>query len=453
MGKYKSKILSVVTHSSKETSSTKTTKTCIKNKNKKNSPPTVQTLRLRKKKKKKNKILSPALMLGQQFKRKSPTHPRLHPKDDYLKSDPNLNIFVRQLTSRSGMRSYEVFESVDVDGDGKVSVRDFEETCRSLNLGISPEEVHSLFRFIDLNSSEFIEFDEFVIAMKIGGWKPQESDGLMIMRTPDHDPKSYLDDSESSRGWAEMQDPSLVQPMFKNNESSSASPENELWNEVKRLSLSHHGLDMTNRYRPQTANSKSDEEVVVSTRVKVSKTRDESEKHHVVLSRISSGLVTGRKKIKLKAIPDNRDVDRKNLVSRKGVLLAERYPIGRDVESDVDNDFVYMEKESRRRTRSRNDVIKKKPNVVAIRSRPQTTSISYRFLDAPISLRETTRSSTPSSSSSVHLHYMRRNIFPLRPNSTITSSMRRYDHVNKTKTKLKCSWRSRYGAICKKYDI
>ena len=65
-----------------------------------------------------------------------------------------------------------------------------------------------------------------MIALKIGGWKPEERDSVMYMRTPDQPVKSYLDDS--MRSWRETE-PSLVQPMF------SESGGTELWSEVEML--------------------------------------------------------------------------------------------------------------------------------------------------------------------------------------------------------------------------
>jgi len=102
-------------------------------------------------------------MLGLGSKRKSPTHPRLYPKEGSKKQDPNLARFVSTLTSRSGSRSYDAFEYLDIDRDGKVSVQDFERACRLLNLVISPGDVHSLFRFIDLNGNGKFSLPHLVV--------------------------------------------------------------------------------------------------------------------------------------------------------------------------------------------------------------------------------------------------------------------------------------------------
>ena len=92
------------------------------------------------------------------FDAKSPTHPRLYPKEDGQKTHPILPRFVKILSSRSGSRSYDMFEAMDIDRDGVISVQDFQHTCRVLSLSISPGDVHSLFRFIDLNGNGSIEF-------------------------------------------------------------------------------------------------------------------------------------------------------------------------------------------------------------------------------------------------------------------------------------------------------
>jgi len=314
--------------------------------------------------------------------------------------------------------------------------------------------------------------------MKIGGWKPEEGDGVMYMRTPDQPVKSYLDDS--MRSWRETE-PSLVQPMFDERNGSNG----DIWNEVEILiARSSNSREGGRRYRPRTADiqeikdeNKNSTTTTTTTRVNISKKNKNmngGRESSVVLSRVSSGLITSSSlsknivKLKIKPIP-SRSTNRSNLVSRKGVLLAERYPIGHKKKRTIETRETKMN--------HCDDDIKTTISMIKTR-RPQTTSVPCRSLNEYVTLsrpastsqhQHRSCNSLASNSSCIGSRGRESNAFPSRPTPVIIDFLRHRNHhqhqatstsFQKNKNSYETMttnpmkyWRTRYSSICSRYDI
>ncbi|XP_010424139.1 PREDICTED: probable calcium-binding protein CML32 [Camelina sativa] len=61
----------------------------------------------------------------------------------------------------------EVFETVDKNKDGKISLDEFAEAMRAFNLSITSEELENMFRVLDMDGDGQIDADEFVLGLEL----------------------------------------------------------------------------------------------------------------------------------------------------------------------------------------------------------------------------------------------------------------------------------------------
>ncbi|KAI8140106.1 calmodulin-like protein [Fennellomyces sp. T-0311] len=59
----------------------------------------------------------------------------------------------------------QAFSLYDRDGDGGITVKEFGDILKSLNVGSTAEEIESIVKSVDRNHDGRIDFDEFVVAM------------------------------------------------------------------------------------------------------------------------------------------------------------------------------------------------------------------------------------------------------------------------------------------------
>merc|ERR1719353_2066749 len=74
-----------------------------------------------------------------------------------LKAAKSLNITIAQLQEYKA-----VFEHLDADETGQLSVECVREMADSLHINVSGDELHEIFTQVDENDSGFIEFTEFL---------------------------------------------------------------------------------------------------------------------------------------------------------------------------------------------------------------------------------------------------------------------------------------------------
>jgi Ca2+-binding EF-hand superfamily protein len=68
---------------------------------------------------------------------------------------------MRGIMKTSSRPLQEIFNEFDVDGNGVVTVVEFRNAIRKLNLGLSSKEIDQLMMRIDANSDGMIDYSEF----------------------------------------------------------------------------------------------------------------------------------------------------------------------------------------------------------------------------------------------------------------------------------------------------
>jgi len=59
-----------------------------------------------------------------------------------------------------------IFKIMDDDGSGSLSLREFYKACRDFKVGISEENVPTLFNLFDNNGDGTLDYDEFLYKVR-----------------------------------------------------------------------------------------------------------------------------------------------------------------------------------------------------------------------------------------------------------------------------------------------
>jgi Ca2+-binding EF-hand superfamily protein len=59
-----------------------------------------------------------------------------------------------------------IFSALDIDGSGSIEVKELEEPLIALGLANSRDEIERLVKMVDIDGTQEIEFDEFLMIMK-----------------------------------------------------------------------------------------------------------------------------------------------------------------------------------------------------------------------------------------------------------------------------------------------
>ncbi|MES1921098.1 centrin, EF-hand protein [Bonamia ostreae] len=88
--------------------------------------------------------------------------------DIQISKKRNLNIEEEIVLSKNLSKEYkEIFDIIDFNGDGRISVEELEIAFNAVGIDSSNEEIKALFAKIDENGDDFIDFKEFLSILVI----------------------------------------------------------------------------------------------------------------------------------------------------------------------------------------------------------------------------------------------------------------------------------------------
>ncbi|MES1921099.1 centrin, EF-hand protein, variant 2 [Bonamia ostreae] len=88
--------------------------------------------------------------------------------DIQISKKRNLNIEEEIVLSKNLSKEYkEIFDIIDFNGDGRISVEELEIAFNAVGIDSSNEEIKALFAKIDENGDDFIDFKEFLSILSL----------------------------------------------------------------------------------------------------------------------------------------------------------------------------------------------------------------------------------------------------------------------------------------------
>lgn len=71
---------------------------------------------------------------------------------------------VGDLLSVGGINVQQLFAMVDKDGNGRITMSEFSEICKFMDVNISHENLVKIFSLADKNNSGYLDTDQFMYA-------------------------------------------------------------------------------------------------------------------------------------------------------------------------------------------------------------------------------------------------------------------------------------------------